>query len=134
MIVSVDVPDPIARQLRLDGEQGNRRALEMVALRGCETGELTRGKVGELHRRPSIPGTAKRRLQAAADHAGGVHPAIPVAIVKRQSRQPTAIELKGCGNWVYRMKNQPVPPPLILDGQPVLLPWKMHILSVSHTA
>ena len=86
------------------------------------------------HRRSSLQGTAKRGLQAAADPAGGVHPAIPVAIVKRQSQQPTATASNGCGNWVYRMKNQPVPPPLILDGQPVLLPWKMYILSVSHTA
>ena len=48
MIVSVDVPDPIARQLHLDGEQGKRRALEMMALQGYGAGELTRGKVGEL--------------------------------------------------------------------------------------
>ena len=48
MIVSVDVPDPIARQLHLDGEQDKRRTLEMVALQGYGTGEITRGKVGKL--------------------------------------------------------------------------------------
>jgi predicted HTH domain antitoxin len=48
MIVSMDVPDPLAKQLHLDGEQGNKRALEMVALEGYRTGDLTRGKVGEL--------------------------------------------------------------------------------------
>jgi predicted HTH domain antitoxin len=48
MIVSVDVPDRIAEQLRLDGEQGNRRALEMFALEGYRAGELSRGQVSEM--------------------------------------------------------------------------------------
>jgi predicted HTH domain antitoxin len=48
MIVSVDMPDTIATQLHLDGEQGNRRALEMLALEGYRTGELSRGQVSEL--------------------------------------------------------------------------------------
>jgi len=48
MILSVDVPDRIASQLRLNGEQGNRRALEMFALEGYRAGELSRGQVGEL--------------------------------------------------------------------------------------
>jgi predicted HTH domain antitoxin len=48
MIVSVDVPDLIATQLHLNGEQGNRRALEMFALEGYRTGELSRGQVSEL--------------------------------------------------------------------------------------
>jgi predicted HTH domain antitoxin len=48
MTVSVDIPDPIAAQLRLDGEHGNRRALEMFALEGYRAGELSRGQVGEL--------------------------------------------------------------------------------------
>jgi len=48
MIVTVNVPDPIAAQLHLDGEQGNRRALEMFALEGYRAGELSRGQVSEL--------------------------------------------------------------------------------------
>ena len=48
MIVSVDVPDSIAAQLHLNGEQGNRRALEMFALEGYRAGELSRGQVSEL--------------------------------------------------------------------------------------
>jgi hypothetical protein len=48
MIVSVDVPDLIATQLHLDGEQGNRRALEMFALEGYRAGAFTRGQVSEL--------------------------------------------------------------------------------------
>jgi predicted HTH domain antitoxin len=48
MIVSVDVPDTIATQLHLNGEQGNRRALEMFALEGYRSGELSRGQVSEL--------------------------------------------------------------------------------------
>jgi len=48
MIVSVDVPDLIATQLHLDGEQGVRRALEMFALEGYRAGELSRGQVSEL--------------------------------------------------------------------------------------
>ena len=43
------------------------------------------------HRRSSLQGTAKRGLQAAADHAGGVHPAIPVAIVKISSKIPICV-------------------------------------------
>jgi len=48
MIVSVDVPDLIATQLHLNGEQGHRRALEMLALEGYRAGELSRGQVSEL--------------------------------------------------------------------------------------
>lgn len=48
MIVSMEMPDSFARQLHLDGEQGNRRALELCALQGYQSGDLTRGKVGEL--------------------------------------------------------------------------------------
>lgn len=40
MIVSVDVPDAIATQLHLNGEQGGRRALEIFALEGCRDGKL----------------------------------------------------------------------------------------------
>ncbi len=48
MIVSVDVPDSIATQLHLNGEQGHRRALEMFALEGYRAGELSRGQVSEM--------------------------------------------------------------------------------------
>jgi predicted HTH domain antitoxin len=48
MIVSVNVPDRIAQELHLDGEQGSRRALEMLALEGYRAGELSRGQVSEM--------------------------------------------------------------------------------------
>jgi len=48
MLVSVELPDPIAKQLHLDGAQGNRRALEIFALDGYRNGELSRGQVSEL--------------------------------------------------------------------------------------
>ena len=48
MIFSVEVPDSFARQLHLDGPQPDRRALEVFALEGYRSGELSRGKVGEL--------------------------------------------------------------------------------------
>lgn len=48
MILSLEMPDTIARQLGLDGEQGNRRALEVFALEGYRSGELSRGQVSEL--------------------------------------------------------------------------------------
>jgi len=48
MVLSVELPDPIAKQLQLDGEQGGRRALEMFALEGYRAGELSRGQVSEL--------------------------------------------------------------------------------------
>lgn len=48
MLVSVELPDPIARLLHLDGERGSRRALEMFALEGYRSGELSRGQVSEV--------------------------------------------------------------------------------------
>lgn len=48
MLLSVELPDPIARQLHLDGMEGGRRALEMFALEGYRAGELSRGQVSEL--------------------------------------------------------------------------------------
>jgi hypothetical protein len=48
MLLSVELPDPIAKQLRLDGEQGSQRALEMLALEGYRSVELSRGQVTEL--------------------------------------------------------------------------------------
>jgi predicted HTH domain antitoxin len=48
MKLSVEVPDQIAHSLRLDGPQPNRRALEMLAIEGYRTGDLSRGQVGTL--------------------------------------------------------------------------------------
>lgn len=48
MIVSVEIPDSIAHQMNLSGAQGSRRALEMLALEGYRSLELSRGQVGEL--------------------------------------------------------------------------------------
>ena len=48
MILSVELPDSVARQMHLDGEEGQRRGLEKLALEGYRAGELTRGQVGKL--------------------------------------------------------------------------------------
>ncbi len=48
MIVSMNVPDPIANHLHFGGEEGTRRALEMVALEAYRAGKLSRGQVSEL--------------------------------------------------------------------------------------
>ncbi len=48
MLIAVEVPDPIAHSLRLDGPQSGRRALEMLALEGYRTGELSHGQVGGM--------------------------------------------------------------------------------------
>ena len=48
MILSVEMPDSIARQLHVDGPQGSRHALERLALDGYRVGELSRGQVSEL--------------------------------------------------------------------------------------
>jgi hypothetical protein len=48
MLVSVEIPDQIARQLHLDGPASHRRALEIFALEGYRTLELSRRQVGEL--------------------------------------------------------------------------------------
>ena len=48
MILTVEIPDPIARQLHLDGPEGPRRALEMIALEGYRAGELSRGQISEF--------------------------------------------------------------------------------------
>jgi len=42
------MPDAIAHQLHLDGVDGNRRALEVLALAGYRSGDLSAGQVGEL--------------------------------------------------------------------------------------
>lgn len=48
MLVSIEVPDSFARQLHLDGAAGKRRALEIFALEGLRSGDLSQGQVGEL--------------------------------------------------------------------------------------
>ena len=48
MTFSVEVPDAFVKQLHLDGPQPDRRALELLALEGYRSGELSRGKVGQL--------------------------------------------------------------------------------------
>jgi hypothetical protein len=48
MLVSVEIPDTFAHQLHLDGPERNRRALEIFALEGYRTLELSRRQVGEL--------------------------------------------------------------------------------------
>jgi len=48
MTVSVEVPDSIARQMRLNGAEASRRALEMLAIEGYRSGQLSRGQVSEL--------------------------------------------------------------------------------------
>jgi predicted HTH domain antitoxin len=48
MQLSVELPDLIARSLRLDGPRSNQRALEMLALEGYREGELSRGQVSEM--------------------------------------------------------------------------------------
>ncbi len=48
MKLSVEVPDQIAHSLRLDGPQPHRRALEMLAIEGYRTVDLSRGQVGTL--------------------------------------------------------------------------------------
>jgi predicted HTH domain antitoxin len=44
----VNIPDNIAAQLRLDGERGTRRALEIFAVEGYRSGELSRGQISEM--------------------------------------------------------------------------------------
>ena len=48
MLISVEVPDPIAHSLCLDGPQRGRLALEMFAVEGYRSGKLSRGQVSEL--------------------------------------------------------------------------------------
>ena len=48
MLLSVEVPDPIARSLSLNGPSSNRRALEMLALEGYREGKLSRGQVSDM--------------------------------------------------------------------------------------
>ena len=48
MLVSVEVPDSFAKQLHLDGADGKTRALEIFALEGFRSGDLSQGQVGEL--------------------------------------------------------------------------------------
>jgi predicted HTH domain antitoxin len=44
----VELPDSLAHQMNLDGAQGQRRALEILALDSYSSGKLSQGQVGEL--------------------------------------------------------------------------------------
>ena len=48
MILSVEIPDSLARQMHLDGAQGPRRFLEALALESYRAGELSQGQLGEI--------------------------------------------------------------------------------------
>lgn len=48
MIITVDIPDALAKCLRLEGPQTDRRALELLALAAYRAGHLSRGQVSEL--------------------------------------------------------------------------------------
>ena len=48
MLLSLEVPDQIAHSLRLEGPDAARRHLEILALEGYRSGELSRGQVSEL--------------------------------------------------------------------------------------
>ena len=47
MLLSVEIPDALAKQLHLDGPECSRRALEIFALEGYRAGEFSRGQVSE---------------------------------------------------------------------------------------
>jgi len=48
MTISIEIPDAIATQMHLDGADGARRALEMCAVEGYRSGQLSRGQASEL--------------------------------------------------------------------------------------
>jgi predicted HTH domain antitoxin len=48
MIVTVEIPDAVARQMHLDGPEAQRRTLVRLAVDGYRVGELSRGQVSEL--------------------------------------------------------------------------------------
>jgi hypothetical protein len=48
MNLTVELPDAIAHQLRLDGPDAPARARELFALQGYESGDLSRRQVGDL--------------------------------------------------------------------------------------
>ena len=48
MQLTLQMPDNIARQLDLDGDQGERQALEIFAVEGYRRGKLSHSQVGEL--------------------------------------------------------------------------------------
>jgi predicted HTH domain antitoxin len=48
MIVTVEIPDAVARQMHLDGPAAQRRTLQRLILDGYRNGELSRGQVSEL--------------------------------------------------------------------------------------
>lgn len=48
MTLTVEIPDHFTVPLHLDGPERSRRALEMLALEGYRSGDLSRGQVSEL--------------------------------------------------------------------------------------
>jgi hypothetical protein len=48
MNLTVELPDVIAHQLRLDGPDAQARAREIFALQGYESGRLSRRQVGDF--------------------------------------------------------------------------------------
>jgi predicted HTH domain antitoxin len=48
MTLSVELPDAVAKQMRLQGADGQRRALEILALEGYRTGDLSHGQVARM--------------------------------------------------------------------------------------
>ncbi|MDB6119565.1 MAG: UPF0175-containing protein [Verrucomicrobiaceae bacterium] len=68
MPVSIELPDLIARSLRLDGPKSSRRALEMLALEGYRAGELSRGQVSEM-----LEMEFNETEKFLADHGAGMH-------------------------------------------------------------
>ena len=48
MNVTIEIPERIAQALAARGANVQRRVLEMLAIDGYRTGELSRGQVGEM--------------------------------------------------------------------------------------
>jgi hypothetical protein len=46
--LEIKIPDDLAREMRLDGANASRRALEMLALAGYRSLELSAGQVGQM--------------------------------------------------------------------------------------
>jgi predicted HTH domain antitoxin len=48
MQVMLEFPESVALSLHFDEGRASRRAMEMVALEGYRSGELSRGQIGEM--------------------------------------------------------------------------------------
>ena len=48
MTISIELPDTIAHQMGLEDAQAGRRTLEIVAMEGYRSGDLSRAPVSEL--------------------------------------------------------------------------------------